>query len=302
MSTKNMKSTECDGKTSYEDFLKESLFKEALCSSKDEVLAIIDAIKSDAEEANITLLESIVDENQIDRQCESFVSKSLQYQIGLSEKVALTVVQDCRRRLKQRIAELSNDTDSSSDDSANNEDSSKSDDMSDPDSDDEGAFLGSGACELCEREDVKLTRHHMIPKSTYKSIEPKLIRLVLWHIDNRDESDSNYNAEHQSNDTTNESFGHLIPVTIETIKSMKHCKGNLKLKFKSKEYIKIVQKAVRCILKLQTIDICRPCHSMLHKSYDNITLAISYNTIDKLLQDEKILKFSKWHFKQKRVK
>ncbi|KAG2454065.1 hypothetical protein HYH02_001106 [Chlamydomonas schloesseri] len=47
------------------------------------------------------------------------------------------------------------------------------------------------------------------------------------------------------------------------------------------------------------IDICRPCHSAIHRTYDNKTLAASYSTLEALLQSEPLQKFIRWAQKQK---
>merc|ERR1711991_776878 len=44
----------------------------------------------------------------------------------------------------------------------------------------------------------------------------------------------------------------------------------------------------------QTIKICRPCHTCLHRLYDNETLASTYSEIDQIMEDEKVLKFVKY--------
>ncbi|EWM20742.1 conserved unknown protein [Nannochloropsis gaditana] len=45
--------------------------------------------------------------------------------------------------------------------------------------------------------------------------------------------------------------------------------------------------------------ICRPCHSAVHRTYDNETLAINFYTVSALLADEKIGKFVRWASKQR---
>eukprot|EP01006_Ploeotia_vitrea_P045548 TRINITY_DN66951_c3_g1_i1.p1 TRINITY_DN66951_c3_g1~~TRINITY_DN66951_c3_g1_i1.p1 ORF type:complete len:234 (-),score=27.53 TRINITY_DN66951_c3_g1_i1:116-748(-) len=40
--------------------------------------------------------------------------------------------------------------------------------------------------------------------------------------------------------------------------------------------------------------ICRPCHSAVHSFHDEKTLAVEYNTVEKLLALEEIQKFIKW--------
>ncbi|KXZ47559.1 hypothetical protein GPECTOR_34g718 [Gonium pectorale] len=47
------------------------------------------------------------------------------------------------------------------------------------------------------------------------------------------------------------------------------------------------------------IDICRPCHSAIHRTYDNKTLAAHYYTLHRLLASEPLQKFVAWARKQK---
>lgn len=51
------------------------------------------------------------------------------------------------------------------------------------------------------------------------------------------------------------------------------------------------------------IDICRDCHSAVHRLIDNKTLGLEYNTREKLLEHESLARFINWVRKQaKRVK
>jgi len=45
--------------------------------------------------------------------------------------------------------------------------------------------------------------------------------------------------------------------------------------------------------------ICRACHSAIHRMYDNKTLALELNTVDKLLAQEKVQRFCEWKSKQR---
>lgn len=47
------------------------------------------------------------------------------------------------------------------------------------------------------------------------------------------------------------------------------------------------------------IDICRTCHSFIHKLYDEKQLGQCFNTIDALLKDEKIQHFLHWAKRQR---
>ena len=43
-----------------------------------------------------------------------------------------------------------------------------------------------------------------------------------------------------------------------------------------------------------TIPICRLCHSTIHRFFTNNELAETYNTVDKLLDNEIFFKYAKW--------
>ena len=43
---------------------------------------------------------------------------------------------------------------------------------------------------------------------------------------------------------------------------------------------------------------CRACHSSIHRSEDNRTLALEWNTLDKIMSHEQIAKFVAWASKQ----
>jgi len=46
-------------------------------------------------------------------------------------------------------------------------------------------------------------------------------------------------------------------------------------------------------------DVCVDCHNAIHKFHDNKELADNINTLDKILEDDKIMKFAKFAAKQK---
>lgn len=50
----------------------------------------------------------------------------------------------------------------------------------------------------------------------------------------------------------------------------------------------------------QGVYLCRPCHTGLHRLFDEMTLAKQFNTLDKLKADSKIQKHAEWVAKQKR--
>mmetsp|Transcript_14050 Transcript_14050/g.31052 ORF Transcript_14050/g.31052 Transcript_14050/m.31052 type:complete len:173 (+) Transcript_14050:50-568(+) len=49
-----------------------------------------------------------------------------------------------------------------------------------------------------------------------------------------------------------------------------------------------------------TIDICRMCHSTIHRFFSNEDLAFHYFSLELLLADEKFMKYAKWAAKQSR--
>lgn len=51
----------------------------------------------------------------------------------------------------------------------------------------------------------------------------------------------------------------------------------------------------------QGIEICRMCHTGLHKRYDEMTLAKHYDTLDKILADPELQQHFAWVAKQKHV-
>lgn len=49
-----------------------------------------------------------------------------------------------------------------------------------------------------------------------------------------------------------------------------------------------------------TILVCRTCHDAIHKFYDEKTLAVEFNTLEKILEDEKLCRHFKWVRKLKK--
>lgn len=48
----------------------------------------------------------------------------------------------------------------------------------------------------------------------------------------------------------------------------------------------------------ETINVCPTCHKTIHRFFTNKELADSYNTLEKLLGDERIRKYASWASKQ----
>jgi len=77
---------------------------------------------------------------------------------------------------------------------------------------------------------------------------------------------------------------HLIPKQV-------HSKNWCKKKFSRDE------------MKNRRADLCGDCHSTVHRFFSHKELAIEYNTIEKLLMNEKVQKYVEWVCKQtKKIK
>jgi hypothetical protein len=48
------------------------------------------------------------------------------------------------------------------------------------------------------------------------------------------------------------------------------------------------------------IYLCRPCHSGIHRTYDEMTLARHFNTLEDLLADERLSRHFAWVARQRR--
>ena len=67
---------------------------------------------------------------------------------------------------------------------------------------------------------------------------------------------------------------HLIPVS-------RHKNKKIKSKF-SKDELK------------KTIEICRECHNQIHVLISEKEMAAEYNTLEKILSHQEVLKFTEW--------
>ncbi|MGK3755636.1 MAG: hypothetical protein ACI8RD_007946 [Bacillariaceae sp.] len=131
-------------------------------------------------------------------------------------------------------------------------------------------YLIDGECELCDRGDIKLTKHHLIPKSTWSKIRTKLLNA----------------ADAKERGDTNKALL-IVGSGLEDI---------LDRIVVSSENDKFT---IRTILHETTCDICRQCHTTVHRTHANMDLALYFNTVEKLLDDTQISKFCKWNSKQK---
>ena len=139
---------------------------------------------------------------------------------------------------------------------------------------DDNEWLGEGECELCERT-IKLTRHHLTPKSTWPRIKKK-----LWHAASEIEmfhSETNLEKRDMLQEKLQKTVG------IRNIQDLPPTLSHTSIR----NYLSRV------------CTICRPCHSAVHRIHGEWELATEYNTVDQLLECQDVRKFAKWASKQR---
>mmetsp|Transcript_17243 Transcript_17243/g.30072 ORF Transcript_17243/g.30072 Transcript_17243/m.30072 type:complete len:243 (+) Transcript_17243:3-731(+) len=137
-------------------------------------------------------------------------------------------------------------------------------DENDEDDEEDGTYLVDGECELCDRY-VKLTRHHLIPKETWPRLQTKLLHA----------------AEAKRKGDVEKALLLLGPGLSDVLNRLSNDKAS-----------------IREILHA-TCDICRQCHSTVHRTHSNMELALNLNTVEKLLSDKTIYNYCRWASKQK---
>jgi hypothetical protein len=220
-----------------------------MSSQEEEHLAnllVIDGICSTSHEANVLAEVILSDLTDLES-----VEMALQEYLDLSEDQT----KELASRLKQALV----------DPDFNFEEDEDEEPTSEPSVDEEdGMMLCDGECELCDRY-IQLTKHHLIPKSTWPRLQPRLLHAA--------EANEKGDME-RALSLLGPGLEHLLH-TLTTDKT-----------------------SIRHILR-QTCDICRPCHTAVHKAHDNMDLALSYSSVGKLLEDEQISRFCKWANKQR---
>jgi hypothetical protein len=237
------------------------LLQESMCASIDEATAVVGSMREDVVEcrsrcgsnANNDLWEQL-----------------LQEYLGVSKEEAVAVLGTCRTQYERATLSLHGSNDETSGTSDEEVIAIENGD----DDDDDDSIIGPGLCVFCERG-MKLTRHHLIPKSTWRRLEAKLVTMATAASSN------------QVWDNEDGRLSHLVPQIRDTAALLQspNCKINTG--------------TVRHVLRQQTVDLCRPCHSQVHRLHDNMTLAREYNTADRLLADPSIFKFAKWASQQR---
>jgi hypothetical protein len=140
-------------------------------------------------------------------------------------------------------------------------------------------YVGEGECQLCERT-IKLTRHHLTPKTTWPRIKKR-----LWN------AASTIEAYHSIGDESSSEKKQITKNKLEKMLGM----SDIDI---AEIPTSVTHDSVRSYLSKVCL-LCRQCHSAVHRIHTEMELATEFNTIDKLFCDEEILKFGKWASKQK---
>lgn len=256
---------------------KKSEVSKSICtseSSKEEGLAGSSAVYAE----RLLQLCSAIKSSQFG-DCSTYSEEEC---IGIAEAIleaddfaaATSEFLDVSRQESQSILKTAffNADDQDSQDSVTDENNGVLEDDDDVDSnaseDSVDAYIQEGECELCERE-MKLTQHHLIPKCTWKIIKPRFANAAKPY------RESNFEEVREIID-----LGDELP---EGLSTRTFTSGF----------------SIRLFLSNYTANLCRACHSCVHSNHSNKELAESYNSIEKLLSDERIRKFCKWQNTQK---
>lgn len=194
--------------------------------------------------------------------------------LDIEEDQARSIVLELERNTSN--ATSSRNEESSVD--SNKEESSSS--LLEDNDNDTDEYLEDGECELCDRY-IKLTRHHLIPKSTWPRIQTKLL-----------------NAAEANERGDRKKALLILGPGLEDLLEEDGESGRGSGRYGQRLVLSSDKVVLRAIIH-DTCDICRQCHSTVHGIYDNMELALYYSTVEKLLEDEQVSKFCKWVSKQK---
>jgi hypothetical protein len=189
------------------EVLVEILLQESLCSSHEEATVIVESIVEENEEeykdgfVRLVNVEkgddgvAVEEETLMHEEIVLTIPLLVDY-LGVTEEVAQSICTKHHARLLSRIRATTTTTttttttpdmsstgsNSGGEDIDDDDDDSIQVDMDDDEQRDafrnddnyEEEEIAEGDCELCERNGIKLTKHHLIPKSTWKKLQPKL--------------------------------------------------------------------------------------------------------------------------------
>ena len=152
------------------------------------------------------------------------------------------------------------------------------------DHDDDGDFIGEGECELCERT-IKLTRHHLVPKSTWPRMKKR-----LWNAAPLIESLYRSPSHKQKLDPRMEE-----EERERSLAKLEKIIGTVDL---ASFPDTITNDSVRAYL-VRVCRLCRQCHSAVHRLHTEWELAMEYNTMERLLECREVVKFGRWASRQR---
>lgn len=251
--------------------LAEQIMSLQLCSSEEEYMSVAEAIACSSSSS------TSLDEAPSKEDLEEIVSTLVDYFEGdVGEADAKYIIHNVVKNVwgddfADNLGWISADifdTDDEHDDDEGDENESDGDD---------GDFVGDGECQLCERE-VKLTRHHLIPKTTWPRIKKRLRN-----------ASSTIETYHSLDDESSHEKKEFTRVKLEKTLGMSDI---------SDIPTTITHDSVRTYL-FKVCLLCRQCHSAVHRIHTEMELATEYNTVDKLFADDEVLKFGKWASKQR---
>lgn len=254
--------------------LQQKLMSLQLCSSEEEYASVSDAIASSYSSVSVDEVPRSKEE------LEEVVSKLVDYIEGdAAEHQAKVIIHAVATEVWGDVfAENLGWNDSGTADDDKNEVNVSGDNRIEEAESDDGDFVGEGDCQLCERT-VKLTRHHLIPKTTWPRIKKR-----LWNAASIIET---YRS--LDDDSSNHETKEITKMKLEKTLGMSDIANIPKT---------ITHDSIRSYLSEVAL-LCRQCHSAVHRIHTEMELATEYNTIDRLFSDGEILKFGKWASKQK---
>lgn len=260
--------------------LEEKLKSMQLCSSDEECASIADEIASSSSSASAKSAPDKILPSKEDM--EEAISTLVEY-LDMSEHDAKIVINSVvinvwGEEFTYRLGLIDNYTPDDNDD--DEDDASDNNPLNEEaESDNDEDYVGEGECQLCERT-IKLTRHHLIPKSTWPRIKKRLLNAA-----------STIEAYHSIDDEKSSETKQFTKNKLEKMLGM----SDIDI---AEIPTSITHDSVRSYLSKVCL-LCRQCHSAVHRIHTEMELATEFNTIDKLFCDEEILKFGKWASKQK---
>lgn len=235
--------------------LAQAMVEECLCATIEEAAVIVESMMADVAEDSSSIL---MDEN------------SMVWYSYFDTNDAERIRRVCHACQQQQQPSVTSDDDD--DECCEDCPASLSDDNVDDDASSECEMIGPGDCELCERSTVNLTRHHLIPKSTWSKLSWEALCERCVELRER----CPLPTVHQKRRTPEEMTNRALPSTV------------------------VPKQQKRRALRSHTCTICRGCHTFLHRTFSNTALAWHYNTVEKLLDDERMYKHAKWSSTQRR--